>query len=217
MNPVVVGAVGGLAWAAGFRGLMVDIAGPASGVGWAGTFGGILLPGLVTGALLGWAAQRRRYGRRAGWLIAAPLTFVVATPSVLVTVATDGGICGGAIAVPLIGMAGGWALAGRGWTRVPAGTVAVAPVVAWVAAAQQLAPAPAVTTARGAWVAILFASSPATLAMACAVPVVQRVGGRREPQRVDASKVRVRRDEARRGARRLDTFDTPATVSEGVG
>lgn len=182
MNPVAVGAVGGLAWAAGFRGLMGEIAGPASEFGWGGTFGGILLPGLVTGALLGWAVQRRREGKRAGWLVAAPLTFVVATPSVLVTVFTDGGIGGGAIAVPLMGGAGGWALAGRGWTRLPAAALPVAAVVGWTFATQAMSPALVVTTPRGAWAAVLFASSLATLALACAVPLGSRHSGATRPE-----------------------------------
>lgn len=46
-GPVVVGAVCGLAWAAGFRSYMVELAGPASAVGWAGTFGAVLLPGAI--------------------------------------------------------------------------------------------------------------------------------------------------------------------------
>lgn len=40
-GPMVVGAVGGLAWAAGLRGLMVEVAGPGSEVSWGGTFLGV--------------------------------------------------------------------------------------------------------------------------------------------------------------------------------
>jgi hypothetical protein len=44
----------GLAWAAGLRGFMAEIAGAESTVEWVGTFEGILLLGTVTGGLLGW-------------------------------------------------------------------------------------------------------------------------------------------------------------------
>jgi hypothetical protein len=50
---VLVGGVCGLAWAAGLRGFMAQIAGSESSVDWAGTFGWILLPGIGVGALLG--------------------------------------------------------------------------------------------------------------------------------------------------------------------
>jgi len=52
---LVVGGLCGLAWAAGLRGFMAQIAGSESTVDWAGTFGWILLPGIGVGALLGWA------------------------------------------------------------------------------------------------------------------------------------------------------------------
>jgi hypothetical protein len=171
--PVLVGAVGGLAWAAGFRGYMVEVAGPASVVDWMGTFEGILLPGVVTGALLGWAEHLRRTGgRHRRWLALAPLVFVAATPGVLVSVVTDGGIGGGAIGVPLFGMAGGYALSGRGprWGRILSGAVALVPVAGWAVAAQLINPALAVGTPRGAWVAVLFGSSLAVLSIACAIP-----------------------------------------------
>jgi hypothetical protein len=171
--PVLVGAVGGLAWAAALRGLMVQVAGPGSTVEWGGTVGGILLPGLVAGALLGWAGHLRRTGHpHRGWLALAPLAFVVATPGVLVSVLTDGGIGGGAIALPLCGIAGGWALGGRGpvAARVAAGALPVAAAAGWAVGAPAMAPALAVTTARGAWVAVLFAALLAVLSLACAVP-----------------------------------------------
>jgi hypothetical protein len=181
--PIAVGAVAGLAWAAGFRGFMVEIAGPESTVEWIGTFVGILLPGFVTGALLGWAEHLRQTGGRRGWrwLALAPLAFVAATPGVLVSVFTEGGIGGGAIAVPLFAMAGGYAVSGRGhaWARAVAGAVALVPIVGWTAAAAVVGgDRLALTTARGAWVALLFSSFVAALALGCAIPhrtVVRRV------------------------------------------
>lgn len=93
----------------------------------------------VTGALLGWAEHLRRTGGRRGWrwLVLAPLAFVAATPGVLVSVFTEGGIGGGAIAVPLFAMAGGYALSGRGraWTMAVAGLIAPVPIVGWTVAA----------------------------------------------------------------------------------
>ena len=125
--PVLVGAVCGLAWAASLRVLMAEFAGPESTFDWFGTFEGVLLPGAVVGALLGWAAHPR--GRAPRWLVAAPLVFVLFTPSVFVD-----GLGGGAIAVPLLGMAGGYALASRGprWARWAAGAVALLAVPGWL-------------------------------------------------------------------------------------
>ena len=128
---MLVGAVVGLAWAASLRVLMAEFAGPESTFDWFGTFEGVLLPGLVVGALLGWAAHLA--GQAPRWLVAAPLVVVLFTPSVLVSVFVDG-LGGGAIAVPLFGMAAGYALAGRGprWARWAAGAVALLPVPAWL-------------------------------------------------------------------------------------
>jgi len=171
---VAIGAVCGLAWAAGLRGYMAVIAGPETDASWTGTFGGILLPGLVTGALLGWAEHLRVTGGRRGWrwLALAPLTFVLATPGVLVSVFTDGGIGGGAIAVPLFGMAGGYALSGRGpaWSRAIAGLFALLPIVGWVIGASAIGGGLAVGNPRGAWVAVLFGSFIAVLSLGCAIP-----------------------------------------------
>ena len=167
--PVVVGAVCGLAWAASLRSFMAQFAGPESTFDWFGTFEGVLLPGAVVGALLGWAAHLR--GRAPRWLVAAPLVFVLFTPSALVSVFVDG-LGGGAIAVPLLGMAGGYALAGRGprWARWAAGAVALLAVPGWLVLASFAGGTLALTTPRGAWVAVLFLSLLAVLAFGCALP-----------------------------------------------
>jgi ABC-type iron transport system FetAB permease component len=52
MKLVLLGALLGLAWAAGLRGYMTQLT-DESTVDWFGTFGLVLLPGVVTGALLG--------------------------------------------------------------------------------------------------------------------------------------------------------------------
>jgi hypothetical protein len=168
-SPVLVGAVCGLAWAGSLRSVMAEFAGPASTFDWFGTFEGVLLPGVVAGALLGWAAHLK--GRAPRWLVAAPLVFVLATPSVLVSVFVDG-LGGGAVAVPLFGMAGGYALAGRGprWARWAAGAVALLAVPGWLIMASFVGGPLALDTPRGAWIAVLFLSLLAVLAFACTLP-----------------------------------------------
>ncbi len=128
----------GLAWAASLRAVMAQFAGNGkSQFEWMGTYEGILLPGAVVGGLLGWAAYR--HGRTPSWLVMAPLLFVVATPTVVASVFVDG-LGGGALAVPLVGMAGGYALAGRGlrWTRWAAAVVALLAVPGWLVMATMI-------------------------------------------------------------------------------
>ena len=71
-----VGAVTGLAWAAGLRGFMSAVMGDESAVSWIGTFGYVLVPGTAIGALLGWAELERRRGRPRRFLVWSPLIFV---------------------------------------------------------------------------------------------------------------------------------------------
>jgi hypothetical protein len=52
---LAIGGLCGLAWAAGLRGLMAEIAGFEATVNWTGTFVWVLAPGLAVGMLLGWA------------------------------------------------------------------------------------------------------------------------------------------------------------------
>ncbi|GAA2890007.1 hypothetical protein GCM10010472_55620 [Pseudonocardia halophobica] len=169
---MLVGAVSGLAWAAALRAFMVEVAGPASTFGWIGTFEGILLPGAVAGGLLGWAEHLRRTGRHHPWLAAAPLVFVLFSPWVVVSMFVDGGLGGGALAVPLFGMAGGYALAGRGSrpARWAAGAFALVPVPTWLVAASAAGLGPPLGSARGAWTAVLFLSLLAVLSLGCALP-----------------------------------------------
>jgi hypothetical protein len=114
---LVIGGVCGLAWAAGLRGLMAEVAPTGSHVEWVGTFAWILAPGVLVGVLLGWAEQLRRTGGRRGWrwLALAPLLFagvVFSSPGAMRALLEDG-IGGGALAVPLAGMLAGHALSGR--------------------------------------------------------------------------------------------------------
>ena len=168
-SPVVIGVVCGLAWAASLRAVMAQFAGTESQFEWVGTYEGILLPGAVVGGLLGWAAYR--HGRTPWWLVMAPLLFVVATPTVVASVFVDG-LGGGALAVPLVGMAGGYALAGRGlrWTRWAAAVVALLAVPGWLVMATMIGGPLALDTPRGAWVAVLFLSLLAVLSFGCTLP-----------------------------------------------
>ena len=168
-SPVVIGVVCGLAWAASLRAVMAQFAGTESQFEWVGTYEGILLPGAVVGGLLGWAAYR--HGRTPWWLVMAPLLFVVATPTVVASVFVDG-LGGGALAGPLVGMAGGYALAGRGlrWTRWAAAVVALLAVPGWLVMATMIGGPLALDTPRGAWVAVLFLSLLAVLSFGCTLP-----------------------------------------------
>ena len=174
---LLVGGVVGLAWAASLRGFMAQIAGAESSVSWAGTFGWVLLPGVMTGVLLGWAEQLRRTGGRRGWrwLALAPLLFAsVLLPGLAdPTSMFESGVGGGAIGVPLYGMAGGFALSRRGplWARAVCGLVFLTMIPIWVMTVPGFAgPALAVDTPRGAWVALYYWSLMAVLALACAIP-----------------------------------------------
>lgn len=173
MRPIVVGGVCGLAWACGLRGFMAQVAGSESEVTWSGTFAWILAPGLAVGLMLGWAEHLRRSGGRRGWrwLALAPLVLA----SVLLPGLTDPanflaeGIGGGALAVPLFGMAGGYAMSRRGRVAVRAacGLLALVPIPVWVVVT--LAQGSAIS-AETTWVAFYFWSLLATLALASSIP-----------------------------------------------
>ena len=173
---MLLGAALGLTWAAALRGYMVEIAGVTSStVDWLGTFGLILAPGLVVGALLGWAEHIRRTGGRRGWrwLALAPLLFPICALSVPGALALflSTGIGGGALGVALIGMLGGYAMAWRGplALRIVAGVLALLAVPGAIIGSL-FAPTLAVTTPRGAWVAVLFLGLLFVLALAASIP-----------------------------------------------
>ena len=172
---VVAGAVIGLTWAAGLRGWMIHIAGDESGFHWMGTFALVLAPGLLTGALIGLAEHRRRTGgSRRLWLTLSPCLFLaaLADPTIFKLLITQG-IGGGAIGVVLFGLAGGYALSGRGraWWRRTCGTFAVFGVLLIMMIASDNAP---LETALGLWVGLYASSLLALLCLACAIP--QRIG-----------------------------------------
>jgi len=174
---LLLGGLCGLAWAAGLRGFMAQVAGSESNVDWVETFSWILVPGVLVGMLLGWAEHLRTSGGGRGWrwLALSPLLFAAilfSRPLDLVSIFEDG-VGGGAIGVPLLGMAGGYALSGRGplWARIASGVVALSIIPIWALTVTSFAgPGLALDTPRGAWVALYYYSFMAILMLACAIP-----------------------------------------------
>jgi hypothetical protein len=172
---VIAGAIVGLTWAAALRGWMTHLAGDESGFHWFGTFALVLVPGLLVGVLIGLAEHRRRTGGpRSLWLILAPCLFLaaLADPTIFKQLITQG-IGGGAIGVVLFGLAGGYALSGRGraWWRRTCGVFAVVGVLFMMVLASDNAP---LETAHGLWVGLYASSLLALLCLASAIP--QRAG-----------------------------------------
>lgn len=173
---VVTGAVVGLTWAAALRGWMVQMAGEGSAFHWYGTFALVLAPGLGVGAMIGLAEHRRRTsGLRSRWLTLSPCLFLaaLADPAIFNALITEG-IGGGAIGVTLFGLAGGFALSGRGraWLRRTCGGFAVLGILLMSVLASDTAP---LSTAHGAWTGLYAASLIAVLCLGCAIP--QRIDG----------------------------------------
>ena len=193
---VLIGAVCGVAWGAAFRAYMSEIVGGASRVDWYGTIVAIIGAGAVTGALLGLAEYFRRTGGRRHWrwLALAPLTFAVlplTMPGALVALVTQG-LGGGAVAVALTAIAGGFAVSGRGplWGRIGCGVLALAVIGGIVASVPAIGGIRlALDQPRGAWVAILAASCLVVLCLAGSIPF-------RRVERVAAASVEARSSEA---------------------
>jgi hypothetical protein len=130
IRALAVGAFFGLAWGASLRAWMVILAlefGDYPRFTWRGTFLMILLPSALLGALIGaahhaLARNGNRYWRGA---ILAPLLLVLAPLLFMedfIPTLLDDGLGGGAIAVSLIGLLGGYGLSPQrtGWLRAPA-------------------------------------------------------------------------------------------------
>jgi hypothetical protein len=177
ISSVVLGSLLGLAWSTGLRGFMSEVAGAGTNVEWTGTFVWILLPGVVVGGLLGLADHRRRTGSIRGrrWLVMSPLLFaaiVFSHPTDILGIFEDG-VGGGAIGVPLYGMAAGYALAGRGRPagRVACGALALTAIPIWALTVTSFGgPQLALDRPRGLWVALYYWSFLAVLGLACAIP-----------------------------------------------
>lgn len=174
---VALGALCGLAWAASFRAVMSEFAGYGSQVAWLDTFAAILLPGVIVGALLGWVHTIRLRGGRRGWRLlgAAPAAFAVAPmliPGAVIALLTQG-LGGGAVAVALLAIGGGFAISGLGplWARIVCGVISAlliggVTLTTFVIAGARLA----VTEPRGVWVASLTFSLLTLLAIASSIP-----------------------------------------------
>ena len=125
----------------------------------------------------GWAEHLRRTGGRRGWrwLALAPLLFTAvlfSRPLDIPSVFSDG-LGGGALGIPLIALAGGYAMSGRGpvTARVVSGILALAPVPIWILTVTSFAgPGLAVTTPRGAWVALYLWTFLSLLMAASSIP-----------------------------------------------
>ncbi|MEO7268614.1 MAG: hypothetical protein ABIW49_05350 [Knoellia sp.] len=186
VGSVALGGLCGLAWASGLRGFMAQVTTEPSNVTWTGTFALILVPGLVTGSLLGWAGHLRHTSSssRGRWLVLSPFVFAVSPLIDLVRTgaALQGGIGGGTLAVPAIGMIGGYAIAGRrGWARAVCGLVALSVIPLWSLTATDVGGETlGLTGARGLWVALYYWTFLAVLMVACAIPL--RIGRPRLPE-----------------------------------
>ena len=180
---VALGALCGLAWAAAFRAMMSEFAGFSTRVAWVDTFVAILLPGVIVGGLLGWAYTIRLRGGRRGWrwLGAAPAAFAVAPmllPGAVVALLTQG-LGGGAVAVALLAIGGGFAISGLGplWARIVCGVISALLIVGITITTFFIAgPRLAVTEPRGVWVALLAFSLLTLLAIASSIPFRPVVG-----------------------------------------
>ena len=93
MRLALIGAVCGLAWAAGLRSYMTEVAGLESTVTWVGTMAAILAPGVAVGGLLGSAEHLRRSGGPRGWrwLALSPLLLASAPLAMPVSLGSVGG------------------------------------------------------------------------------------------------------------------------------
>ncbi|ANJ26073.1 hypothetical protein [Agromyces aureus] len=177
---IAVGAAAGLAWAGALRAWMAELSGPASSFSW-GTFEGVLLPGLLVGAAFGWAsgvgpAASVRERRMLRWCAAAPLAFAIAPmlrPGALADFLREG-LGGGAVLVALTAIGGGYALGGGRplWTRIACGVLAFGISLAGALLTGPLlrGSALALTTPRGAWLAVFDLALMCTLIVASAIP-----------------------------------------------
>jgi hypothetical protein len=172
---ILIGAVLGITWAAGFRAYMAEIAGPESIFGWYATFGVVLGGAGIVGALLGWADHIRRTGGRPHWrwLAASPLILGLLPLTVPGTIALlSQGIGTAGIAVSLIAIGLGYAFGGRRiWLRVLLGVVSGAAAVALVAFTPVISEGRiSFGDPRGAWAGVLALGSIVVLGLATSIP-----------------------------------------------
>ena len=151
---LVIGGLCGLAWAAGLRGWMAELAGGGSQITWL-TLVLVLLPGTIIGALFGWSAYLRSKGVRGSrWLVFSPVLFASALldPEILYGLITDG-TGAGALIVIAIALSIGYVLSRRRWSIRRAACAVVATLGLLLIGAMGGMAAP-MSTARGAWVSL---------------------------------------------------------------
>jgi hypothetical protein len=151
---LVVGGLCGLAWAAGLRGWMVELAAGGSNFTWL-TLVLVLLPGTIIGALLGWSAYLRSTGVRGSrWLVFSPVLFASALldPEIFRGLITDG-TGGGSLIVIATTLSIGYVLSRRRWSirRTACAVVAVLGLLLIGGMGGMAAP---MSTARGARVSL---------------------------------------------------------------
>jgi hypothetical protein len=180
MQSPVLGAAAGLLWSATMRTYMRNLVGDASRLNVLNTTVGIMLPGAITGALLARSADLRAGApeRNLDLYSASPLVFAACTlplPGIMRKL-IETGQGSNAIATPLLGMAGGMVLAGRGplWARIAAGTIAAGhiPLLAAIGPKFFLTSPPTPRERVGfALNTLIYGACMAALAAACSIPL----------------------------------------------
>ena len=173
---VLIGALLGITWAAGFRGYMVELAGEESTFSWYATFVGLLGAAGIVGGLLGLADHIRRTGGRPHWrwLALSPLILgllPLTVPGALALISQGIGTAGIGVAIIVVGI--GYAFGGRGraWLRSVIGVVAFAAVLALVAMTPVISEGRvSFAEPRGAWAGTLALTSVLVLGLATSIP-----------------------------------------------
>lgn len=173
---ILIGALLGVTWAAGFRAFMAEIAGPDSTFGWYATFGAVLGGAAVVGGLLGWADHIRRTGGRPHWrwLALSPLILgliPLTVPGTLAALAQGIGTAGMAVSLIAIGL--GYAFGGRGrtWLRAVIGAISAGAAIALVAFTRLISDGRiSFSDPRGAWAGTLALGSIIVLGLATSIP-----------------------------------------------
>lgn len=173
---ILIGALLGVTWAAGFRAFMAEIAGPDSTFGWYATFGAVLGGAGIVGGLLGWADHIRRTGGRPHWrwLALSPLILgliPLTVPGTLAALAQGIGTAGMAVALIAVGL--GYAFGGRGraWRRAVIGAISTGAAIALVAFTPLISDGRiSFSDPRGAWAGTLALSSIIVLGLATSIP-----------------------------------------------
>jgi hypothetical protein len=173
---ILIGALLGLTWAAGFRGFMVEIAGDDSVFGWYATFGAVLGSGAIVGGLLGWAEHIRRTGGRPRWRLLALAPLVLAllpltVPGTIALLSQGIGTAGMAVALIAVGLGYAAGSSRRLVLRAVIGVLSLAAAVALVAMTPLISQGNiSFAEPRGAWAGVLGLSSILVLGLATSIP-----------------------------------------------